>query len=134
MKDLSDDRATREILKNSYLELTDPEFRSATMKKIFRDSRRRRIRNNILIGLQVFVATDAIIYLLLRLAHLNVFELANRSAQLVNGIIYQAGVAKETVGGNHLAAVVLVSLAGITALFLILEFGLNTWKEHRRGA
>ncbi len=134
MKDLHDDGLIKDILRNSYMEPADPGFESATMKRIVRESRRRRILDNVLVSLQVFVATDAIIYLLLRLAHLNIFDLADRSAALINGIIYQAGVAKDTVGGNQTAALVLVSLAGITALFLIIEFGLSTWKGRRREA
>ncbi len=126
---LNDDKLTRDILKKSYVELTDPEFSAATMKRIVRESWRRRIVNNFLVNLLVFIAIDALIWLGLRLTGMSAFELANRSISLLNTMLFQASELKEIVAGNHLATYLVLSIGGLAALLAILESRLSSWKK-----
>ncbi len=131
MKDLNDDKLTRDILRNSYLDLDDPEFGAATMKRIARATRRRRIFNEILLNLLVFVATDALIYLFLRATGMSVFDLAGRSAAFLDRIFARAGELKAA--GGNLATYLVVTFAGIMAIISILELSFNYWKNKKRG-
>ncbi len=129
MKDLNDDKLMKDILKKSYVELTDPGFDSTTMKRIVRESRRRRILSNFLVNLLVFISIDALILLGMRLTGMDVFDLTNRTLSLLYGILLRAGEVKETVAGNHLSTYVVLSIGGIAALLAILESRLNSWKN-----
>jgi len=129
MKDFNDDKLMRDILRKSYVELTDPEFDSATMKRIIRESRRRRIVNNFLLNLLVFIAIDALIWLGMQLTGMDVFDLTNRTLTLLNGILLRAGEVKETVAGNHLTPYLVLSIGGIAAILAILESRLSSWKN-----
>lgn len=116
MSNLDSDRLLKDILKNSRPELTNPGFKTATMKRIVREDRRRRIVNNILLNLFVFIATDALILLALWLSGLTVFDLADGSVKVINQLLFQVGQLKEPVVGNNLMSYLLASLGGITAM------------------
>ncbi|HVN47507.1 MAG TPA: hypothetical protein VMU30_01670 [Bacteroidota bacterium] len=70
------DDSTKDILKHSLLELTDPRFHETTMKKIMRVSRRRRLFDNIYLGSLIFIAIDTLIALALWMTHLNIVDVA----------------------------------------------------------
>ena len=131
MKDLNDDKLTRDILRNGYLDLDDPEFTAATMKMIAHETRRRRIINEIFLNMLVFVATDALIYLLLRLTGMSVFDLSGRSAALLNDLFSRAGELKAA--GGNVATFLAVSFAGIMVIFSILELSFNYRKNRKHG-
>lgn len=133
MKDRVNDGITRDILKNSYLELTDPEFESATMKRIARQSRRRRIAGNILLNIVAFVVIDTFIFLFLKLIGLSVFDLADGSVNLLNGILSQTGQLKGTIVGNNLGTYMLLSLGGVIAILTIAEMRISSWKGGKHG-
>jgi Na+/proline symporter len=76
------DKLTKDILKNSYLEITNPDFNQTTMKRILHESRKQRILENFLLSFVVFVAVDALILLFLWLLGLNVFDVALRSGSI----------------------------------------------------
>jgi hypothetical protein len=133
MKDLNDDKLTRDILRNSYLEPEDPDFKRAMMARIMRESRRRHILNNVLVNLMVFVATDALIYSLLRLTGLSVADLAYRSVDLLNRILFHTGQLKIPVAGNNLPTLLLLSFAGVIAILTIMELGMSAWKSRGHG-
>ncbi len=127
MKELNDDKLTREILKKSYVELADPEFNAAAMKRIVRDSRRRRFVNDFLLNIMVFISIDALLWLGMRLTGMDVFELTNRTLSLLNRILFQAGELRQTVAGNnHLATYVVLCIGGIAALLALLESRLSS--------
>ncbi len=134
MKELNDDNLTRDILKKSYVELADPEFNAATMKRIVRDNWKRRVVNDFLLNILVFISIDALIWLGIRLAGMNVFDLTNRTLSLLNRILFQAGELKETVTGNHLATYLVLAVGGMAAILAILESRLSSWKKGEVGS
>ncbi len=129
MKEFSDDKLMRDILKKSYVELTDPEFDSATLRRIVRESRKRRIVNNLLVNLLAFIAIDSIIWLSMHLTGMDVFDLTNRTLILLDGILLRAGEVKETVAGNHLTPYLVLAIGGIAALLAVLESRLGSSKN-----
>jgi hypothetical protein len=129
MKDLNDDNLMRDIGRKSCVELTDPEFSVVTMKRVVRESWRRRIVNNFLVNLLVFATIDALIWLGLRLTGMSPFDLANRVVALLNQAVFQASELKEAVAGNHFATYVVLSIGGIAALLAIVESRLSSWKN-----
>lgn len=126
MKELNDDKLTRDILKKSYVEFADPEFNAATMRRIVRDNRRRRLVNDFLLNIMIFISIDALIWLVMRLTGMDVFDLTNRTLSLLNRILFQAGELKETVAGNHLTTYLVLSIGGIAALLALLESRLSS--------
>ncbi len=129
MKEFSDDKLMRDILKKSYVELTDPEFDSATLRRIVRESRKRRIVNNLLVNFLAFIAIDSIIWLSMHLTGMDVFDLTNRTLILLDGILLRAGEVKETVAGNHLTPYLVLAIGGIAALLAVLESRLGSSKN-----
>ena len=78
IKNSNIDKLTKDILKNSYMEVTDPDFNVTTMKKILRENHKQHVFENIILSFLVFVAVDTLIFLVLWLTGLNIFELALR--------------------------------------------------------
>lgn len=129
MKDFNDDKLMRDILKKSYVELANPEFNASAMKRIVRESRKRRFVSNVLVNVLAFIAIDALILLGLQLTRMSAFDLANRSVTLLNRMLFQASDLKETVMGNHLTPYLVLSIGGIAAILAILELRLGSWKN-----
>ena len=133
MSDLKDDREAREILKQSLLELINPDFNAATMKKIYRENRKRRIVSNLATNLFIFAVIDSLILMAVRVTGLSVFELSYRGVNLLNRVLGQAAVLKEAVSENGLVTYLVLSIGGIAALLAIIELKLNSSDrfEHR---
>ena len=133
MSDLKDDREAREILKQSLLELINPDFNAATMKKIYRENRKRRILGNLATNLFIFAVIDSLILMAVRVTGLSVFELSYRGVNLLNRVLGQAAVLKEAVSENGLVTYLVLSIGGIAALLAIIELKLNSSDrfEHR---
>jgi hypothetical protein len=70
------DKITKDILKQSYVEISYPDFNQAVMKKVSRESRKQRIVQNLLLCFSVFVAVDSLILLVYWLLGLNIFNIA----------------------------------------------------------
>lgn len=117
MNNSDSERLIKDILKNSRMELTDPDFSSATMKRIVRVEKKRRILNDVLLDLFVFIATDALICLVLWLTGLSVFDLAEGPVKMIDQLLFQVGQLKYTVAGNNLTSYLPLSLLWIASLF-----------------
>lgn len=133
MNSINDDRVMKDIVRDSYLDLTDPEFNSATMKRIVCDTRRRRVLNGIFVNLLVFVAIDSLILLLLSLTGSSVADLAGEAVKFLDSILFRTGQLKAPVAASQLAAYVMLSVAGILAIFAILELRMGSWKGRGDG-
>ncbi len=120
------DGETREILRKSLLDLSDPEFNAVTMKRIYRESRKRRIVSNLATNLFIFAVIDTLILMAVRVTGLSVFELSYRGVNLLNRVLGQAAVLKEAVSENGLVTYLVLSIGGIAALLAIIELKLNS--------
>jgi hypothetical protein len=94
------DRLTKDILKNSYLEVTDTDFNGTTMKRVLRESRRQRILQNFLLCFLVFVAVDALILLVIWFLGLNVFDVALRSGNISQELLLHIEKLKDSILQN----------------------------------
>jgi hypothetical protein len=121
MKKSNIDKLTKDILKSSYLEVTDPDFNITTMKKILRESRKQRVLENILLCFLVFVAVDALILLVLWLSGLNIFNVAIWSGSVPHEILFQAEELKNSIIENAFIKYVMVSFSGIMVILMIIE-------------
>lgn len=132
MKGSGEERVTREILMKSYLDLEDPEFSAVTMKKILRESRRRRIVDNFLVNLLAFIATDAFIWLGLHLTGINIPDIVKRTIVLFNRVFVQAAQLNGTIAVSEPAAWIVLSIGAMAALLAIAESRLGSWKNGGR--
>jgi hypothetical protein len=121
MKNSNIDKLTKDILKSSYLEVTDPDFNVTIMKKILRESRKQRVLENIFLCFLVFVAVDALIFLVLWLSDLNIFDVAIRSGSVTHEILFHAEKLKNSIIENAFIKYVMLSFSGIMILLMIIE-------------
>jgi hypothetical protein len=121
MKNSNIDKLAKDILKSSYLEITDPDFNIMTMKKILRESRKQRVLENILLCFLVFVAVDSLIFLVLWLSGLNIFELAIRLIGMPHEILFHIEKLKNSIIENSFIKYVMVSFGGIMILLMLIE-------------
>jgi hypothetical protein len=122
------DRLTKDILKNSYLEVTDPDFNQTTIKRVLREDRRRRILQNILMCFFVFAAVDTLILLAIWLLGLNIFDLIVNSGSISFELFSHINVLKDSILKNDfikyifLLLIVIAIVDGITEIkFKLLE-------------
>jgi hypothetical protein len=125
MKNTTMDTLTKEILKNSYLEITDPDFNETTMKNILRESHRQHVRDNIYLSFLVFISVDTLIFLILWLTGLNIFELAVRIISMPHEILSQTAQVQNSILKDGSLQYVLFSIGGIIVLLMIAD---TTWK------
>lgn len=128
MKDLKDDTSAKEIVRDSYLDLTGPEFKSDTMDRIYRYGRRRRIMENIVVNALAFVAIDALIWLALKLTGLTVARLVNGSAVLLGRYFLHDEQLGRIVGGGNDMTYLLVVICAMVAMLTFIELKMNLWK------
>ena len=121
MKKLNTDDLIKDILKSSYLEVTDPDFNVTTMKKILHESRKQRVLENILLSFLIFVAVDTLIFLVLWLSGLNIFELAIRLIGMPHEILFHAEKLKNSIIENAFIKYVMLCFGGIMVLLMIIE-------------
>jgi hypothetical protein len=121
MKNSNIDKFVKDILKSSYLEVTDPDFNVTTMKKILHESRKQRVLENILLCFLVFVAVDALIFLVLWLSGLNIFDVAIRSGSVPHEILFHTEKLKNSIIENAFIKYVMLSFGGLMAILMIIE-------------
>jgi hypothetical protein len=126
MQNSNIDKLTKDILKNSYLEVTDPDFNSATMKIVLQESRKRRILENIFLCFLAFAAVDTLIFLVLWLLGLNVFDIALRLGAMPRDILIQVGQLRSSLVKNEGIMYVMLSFGGIMAILTFLESKLKS--------
>lgn len=132
MTELNDDKGTKEILKNSYLELSDPEFRDSVMRKVARAARTRNVMKNILLNLLVFTAIDMLVILALWITGMNVGDLGSASFNLLNGILSGGARYGASIAGSTPSLRTALSVVAVTAAFVLIEILLSARKESRR--
>jgi hypothetical protein len=121
MKKLNTDDLIKDILKSSYLEITDPDFNITTMKKILSEHRKQRVLENILLNFLVFIAVDTLIFLVLWFSGLNIFELANRLIGMPHEILVHAEKLKNSIIENVFIKYVMLCLGGIMVILMIIK-------------
>lgn len=131
MKDMNDDKATRDIIRDSYLDLTDPEFSSATMERVVRSARRRRVLNNLLVNFLVFAAIDSLILLLVDLTGLKIADITGWMVDILNRILSESGQVNISVPGSRLATYLMLSFAGVMVLLAMIELRIDMWRGRR---
>ena len=125
-KNINIDKLTKDILKSSYLELADPDFNNTTMKKILYENRKRHILENIFLCFLAFVTVDTLIFLVLWLLGLNVFNIALQSSSMPREIFFQVGELRNSLVKNQSVMYVMLSFGGIMALLTLLESKLKS--------
>jgi len=121
MKNSNIDMLAKDILKNSYLEVTDPDFNTTTMKKILHESRKQYVLENILLSFLIFIAVDALVFLVLWLSGLNIFELIARLIGMPHEILFHAEKLKSSIIENAFIKYVLLSFGVVMAILMIIE-------------
>lgn len=81
------DKLTKDILVNSKLELTNPDFNSLLMNKIRFESQKQSILQNIGWFFLTFLSLDAIIFALLKLMHIRTLDIIPKVTAFTNGIL-----------------------------------------------
>ncbi len=131
MKDLKDDKFAKEIVRDSYLDLTRPGFKPDTMDRIYRMGRRRRIMENIVVNALAFVAIDTLIWLGLRLTGLTVGGLVNGSAELLGRyFLHNVKVGLAFSGGTDMTYL-LVVICAMAATLAFIEVKMNLWRGEK---
>ncbi len=121
MEDSNIDKSAKSILKQSNLEIKDPEFSRNLMKSIAIIGRRRQLRQNIMLGLLVFMAIDSLILLVLWLLGLSAFEVALNSQTLPQSLTLLAEKLKDLLLTNKTAGYVIVSVIALAIIDLVAE-------------
>ncbi len=121
MKDLKDDAAAKELIRDSYVELTNPDFKSDTMNRIYRHARRRRILENVVVNVLAFVAIDALIWLGLKLTGVTVSGLAKNSAALLGQYFLQSVPPGHAMTGGAAVPYFFIVLFVLAAFVALLE-------------
>lgn len=80
------DKLTKDILGNSKLELTNPDFNNLLMNKIKSESHKQSILHNIVLYFLTFLSLDAIIFALLKLMHIRITDIVPKSTAFTQGI------------------------------------------------
>lgn len=70
MNELHNDRLLKDIVQNSRMEITTPDFEEMMMRKILAHDKKRKAAKNILLYAVIFLAVDAILFTLLKLLNL----------------------------------------------------------------
>jgi hypothetical protein len=125
MKNAIMDTLTKEILKKSYLEITDPDFNETTMKNILRESHRQHVRDNIFLSFLIFISVDTLIFLVLWLTGLNIFELSLRLIGMPHEILSQTAKVQNSILKDGPIQYILFSIGGIIVLLMLAD---TTWK------
>ena len=115
------DKLTKEILKNSYIEVTDPDFNITTMKKILHENHKQHVLENIFLSFLVFVAVDTLIFLVLWLSGLNIFELAVRLIGMPHEMVLHAEKLKDSIIENTFMKYIIVFIGSIIAIVMVIE-------------
>ncbi len=121
MKNSNIDKLTKDILKSSYLEIADPDFTGTTMQKVLYENRKRLIFENIFLCFLAFVAVDTLIFLVLWLLGLNVFDVALRLGGMPREISLQVGELRNSLIKNATVMYVVLSFCGIMATLTLIE-------------
>jgi len=100
MKNSNIDKLANDIMKNSYLEITDPDFNGTIMKRVLQESRKQRVLENIFLCVLVFVAVDSLIFLVLWLFGLNIFDVALRSENISQELLLHIDKFKDAILQN----------------------------------
>ena len=129
IKNSNIDKLTKDILKNSYMEVTDPDFNVTTMKKILRENHKQHVFENIILSFLVFVAVDTLIFLVLWLTGLNIFELALRLIGMPHDIFLHAEKLKDSIIGNAFVKYIMLCIYGITVILMIIESKLKSFER-----
>ena len=125
------DKLTKEIFKNSYLELTNPDFNAKTMKKIVHESYRRRVINSILMFASIFATVDALILLFLKFTGINILNVANGISYISTEMLDRAERLGGSIIGESFIPYLALSLGGLIVIFIVVESKLNPWKGGR---
>jgi len=71
----SKDKLTKDILANSKLELTNPDFNNLLMNRIRNERRKQVLVHNIVLYSLIFMSIDAIIFALLKLMNIRITDI-----------------------------------------------------------
>jgi len=80
------DKLTKDILENSMLKLTNPDFNNLLMNKIKSQSLKQSILHNVVLYFLTFISLDAIIFALLKLMHIRITDIVPKATAFTQGI------------------------------------------------
>jgi hypothetical protein len=119
------DKLTRDIVMSTALDEIAPEFTPMLMKKIMRESKRRRILENVILCFFMFVAIDTLLYLVVWLTGLNIFEAVLRLVNTPHETIVEAGKLSALLIDYKFIKYILLSLGCIMGIVIFVEAKLN---------
>jgi putative flippase GtrA len=130
LNDSNIDAYTRKIIKNSALEITDPEFTDKAMDKILRESRKRGFVLNLVFYLFVFVSVDALIAVALWLFGFNIFTFTSSSETVSHDMVaYMMQFINKSVLGNALTVYIFILSLLFTLVHILSENFYGTFKR-----
>jgi len=125
IKNSNIDKLAKDILKNSYLEVTDPDFNEVIMKRVLQESRKQRVLENILLCVLVFVAVDSLIFLVLWLLGLNIFDVALRSENISQELLLHIDKFTDAILHNEFIKYIFLSFGLIAFVEWLTESNLK---------
>ena len=129
MKNSNIDKLTKDMLKSSYLEAIGPDFNVTTMKKILHENHKQRVLENILLDFLIFVAVDALIFVILWLSGLSIFELAIRLIGMPREIIFHAEKLKNSIIENSFVKYTMLLIGWVMVILMIIESKLKSLEK-----
>jgi hypothetical protein len=115
------DKLSKDILKQSYIEVSDPGFNQIVMKKVLREDRKQQIRQNLLMCFFAFVAIDVLILLVFWLLGLNAFEIAIRSESISQNLFLLIDKIKDSILYNRYIGYIFLPIVLLAMIGLIAE-------------
>jgi hypothetical protein len=125
------DRLTKDILKNSYLEVADPDFDKTIMKKVLRESRKQCILQNFLMCTLVFAFVDTIILFVIWFFRLDVFNIALWPGKISHELLLHIGKIRDSILQNGFTKYIVVWLIVIAIADLIIESKFKLLERHK---
>lgn len=110
------DKLTKDILENSMLELSNPDFNNLLMNKIKFESHKQSILHNIVLYFLTFLSLDAIIFALLKLMHIRITDIVPKATAFTQGIFSNTQNSPSNIGQFLLMYFLIMA---------IIIFGLN---------
>lgn len=77
MDEIHVEKITKDIISNSKLELTNPDFNNLLMQKIRSESYKQSLIHNLVLYFLIFISFDAFVYALLKLMKFTISDLVN---------------------------------------------------------
>ncbi len=117
MEEENIDKLTKEILADSKLELTNPDFNNLLMSKIRYQNNKQTTRQNIFSYGILFISIDVLIYALLKILNIRITEIFSTVSSLSQSLL-------SSIGNGHFIFIYFLIMA-------VVIIGVNILSESR---